>query len=131
LLQLLLSSGSGDDNDAERLTIRGRGSEHHRLEDFSELLLSPRTNLDVIRALEDYGKELARRGASERERAAGTTIYYAAIASALAFHWNKVTQHSCGELQKASEDLEQKNWIPYELKDLLKKAKAACQERKA
>jgi hypothetical protein len=95
------------------------------------LFLDPKSDLAVIKTLKEYGKELVRCADSEIQKAVATTIYYAAIASALVFHRTKVTQHSYGKLQKAYEDLEQKKWIPSDLKDLLKKAKAACQGRKA
>lgn len=57
-------------------------------------------------------------------------IYYAAIVSALVFHEQKITRHSYEKLQEALTDLDEKQWIPSDLKDLFKKAKAACQERK-
>jgi hypothetical protein len=95
------------------------------------LFLDPKSDLTVIKTLKEYGRELVRCADSETRKSAATTIYYAAIASALVFHRTKVTQHSYGKLQKAYEDLEQKTWISYDLKDLFKKAKAACQERKS
>ena len=97
----------------------------------AELLFDSKTDLAIIRTLKEYGKELARRSGPEAEKAAVTAIYYAAIASALVFHGNKVTQHSCGALQESYEDLEQKEWISPDLKDLFKRAKAACQEKKS
>jgi len=97
----------------------------------SSLVLDSTTDLAVVRTLKEYGKELVSCADSEAQKAAATTIYYAAIASALVFHRNKVTQHAYGKLQKAYEDLEQKKWIPSDLKELFKKAKAACQERKS
>ena len=95
-----------------------------------DLLLDSQTGLTVVKALKDYSKELTRRRREEATRAAATVIYYASIANALVFHDKRITQHSYGKLQKAYEDLEQKKWIPSDLKRLLKKAKAACQQRK-
>jgi hypothetical protein len=95
------------------------------------LFLDPKSDLTVIKTLKEYGKELVRRADSEIQKVAATAIYYAAIASALVFHQKKITRHSYAKLQKAYEDLEQKKWIPSDLKRLLKKAKAACQEGKA
>jgi len=61
---------------------------------------------------------------------AETVIYYASIAGALVFHQEKITQHSYGKLQEAYADLEQKKWIPSDLKDLFKREKAVCRQQK-
>ncbi len=94
------------------------------------LLLSPKTDLNVIRTLKDYTKELVSRCPPNAKQAAAIVLYYAAIASALVFHRHKITQHSYEKLQKAYTDLEQKPWVPPELKDLFRRAKAACHQRK-
>jgi hypothetical protein len=93
----------------------------------TDLLLNSRTDLAVIKALKEYSKELVRRGGRESEGAAATAIYYAAIASALVLHQKKVTHLSYEELQEACRDLQQKEWIPSELKGLFRKARGACQ----
>lgn len=95
------------------------------------LLLSPKTDLNVIRTLKDYTKELVSRRPPNARQAAAIVVYYAAIATALLFHHHKITQHSYEKLQKAYTDLEQKPWVPPELKDLFQKARAACHQRKA
>jgi hypothetical protein len=95
-----------------------------------DLLLDSKTDLAVIKTLKDYGKKLVRRGGPEAKQAAATVIYYAAIASALVFHAHKITQHSCQTLREAYAELEQKPWVPPELKDLFRRAKAACHQRK-
>jgi hypothetical protein len=97
----------------------------------SDLLTKAETDLGVIKAIRDFGKELRRRTGPETQKAAATAIYYAAVASAVVFHQRKITRHSYAKLQKAYEDLEQKKWIPSDLKRLFKKAKEACQEGKA
>ena len=93
------------------------------------LLLNRTTDLAVLKTLKDYAKELVSRGESKAGKAAATVIYYAAIASALVFHGSKITRHSCGALQKSYKDLERKEWIPSDSKDLFKKAKAVCREK--
>ena len=94
-------------------------------------LLGSETDLEIIKTLKDHGKELVRSVDSEAKKAAATAVYYAAIGSALVFHDQKITQHSREKLAEAFADLEQKDWIPSELRDLFGKAKAACQERKS
>jgi hypothetical protein len=92
----------------------------------SQLLLSPETDLAVIRALKDYGKALSRRGARKSGRAGAIVIYYAAIASALVFHRHKITRHSYETLREALLQLAKKNWISAELRELLRMGREAC-----
>jgi len=94
-----------------------------------DLLLDSTTDLAVIKTLKDYGKELVRCGGPDAKQAAATVIYYAAIASALAFHQHKISRHSYERLQEAYADLAQKPWIPSDLKNLFKRAHTACQQR--
>lgn len=96
----------------------------------SDLLLNSSTDLTVLETLKDYAKELARRGGPEAKQAAATVIYYAAIASALVFRNQKITEHSYEHLCKAYGQLEDKPWIPSELKALFRKAYAVCQRQK-
>jgi len=92
----------------------------------SDLLLHPNTDLAVIKTLKDYGKELVRLRRRETEQAAATVIYYAAIASALVFHRQKITDHSYPKLRKAYAKLGETPWIPSRLKNLFRKAQALC-----
>ncbi len=92
------------------------------------LLLGPETGVEARQALKDYGKCLVRRARSESERAAATVLYYGAIAGALVFHRRKVTQHSYGKLDEGLAKLVGRPWIPPELNDLLRKARAVCHE---
>jgi len=96
----------------------------------SDLLLDSKTDLSVMKTLKDYYKALARPGGPEAKQAAVTVIYYAAIASALVFHAHKITKHPYQTLREAYAELEQKPWVPPELKDLFRRAKAACHQRK-
>jgi hypothetical protein len=96
----------------------------------SDLLLDSSTDLSVLETLKDYAKELARRSETEAKQAAATALYYAAIGSALVFHSQKITRHSYDKLHRAYTELEQKRWIPSELKDLFQKARAICGQRK-
>jgi hypothetical protein len=96
----------------------------------SDLLLDLETDLAVIKALKTCGKQLARGGVPDAKQEAGTAIYYAAIANSLVFHQHKITEQSYEKLGQAYTRLEQKPWIPSELKNLFKKAEAICQQRK-
>jgi hypothetical protein len=94
------------------------------------VLFDPATDLAIIRTLKDYGKQLVRRSDTKSRQAAATVIYYAAIASALVFHQQKITKHRLDRLHEAYTALAGKPWIPSDLKDLFKKAEDACREKK-
>jgi hypothetical protein len=94
-----------------------------------EILLDSKTDLAVIKALKDYYKKLVHGADSEQKQMAATVIYYAAIASALVFHRQKITNLSYHKLEKAYTDLEKEPWAPSELKDLFSRARAVCQQR--
>ncbi len=94
-----------------------------------ELLLDCRTDLEVIKALKDYAKELVHRGRPRSKQTVVTAIYYAAIANALVFHQHRITKYSYCSLQEAYTELEQKPWIPSELKELFRRARSACRQR--
>lgn len=93
-----------------------------------ELLLDPETDLEILRALKEYGKTLAGRRRTESQQIAATAIYYAAIASALVFHDRRITRLSCQKLHEAFTRLEGEQWVPSELKDLLRRAGAECRQ---
>jgi len=93
-------------------------------------LLDPATDLAIIRTLKDCGKQLVRRSDTKSKQAAATVIYYAAIASALVFHRQKISRHSYEKLNEAYAQLPEKPWIATELKDLFKKAQEICEKRK-
>lgn len=94
-----------------------------------QLLLNPQCDLGIIRTLKDYGKAMSRARAPEAEQAAAVIIYYAAIASALLFHGQRITQHSWGKLHAAYAQLNRKPWITPELKELFQKARVLCQQK--
>ena len=94
-----------------------------------QLLLNPQCDLGIIRTLKDYGKALSGASAPEAEQAAAVIIYYAAIASALLFHGQRITQHSWGKLHAAYAQLNRKPWITPELKGLFQKARVLCQQK--
>jgi hypothetical protein len=97
----------------------------------SSVLLDSTSDVTVVNTPKDYGKELVRCGDSESQKVAATVIHYAAIGGALVFHHEKIAQHSGGKLQDAYERLMKKRWIASDLKDVFRKAKAPCQERKS
>ncbi len=62
------------------------------------LLQNPSTDISIIERTKRYGKDLSARAESSAEHEVATTIYYAAIASALAYHDLKITKFSYKKL---------------------------------
>ena len=96
----------------------------------SDLLTDTGTDPAVIQAIKDYAGELARGSGPEAKQAAAIVIYYTAIASALVFHNQTITDHPYGKLHQAYTQLGEKAWIPSEVQQLFHKASAVCKQRK-
>ncbi len=79
-----------------------------------ELLLDGDTGLDTFVAVKDYYKKAALDGDAAGHGAA-VVIYYTAIASALAFHDQKITTHSYADLAKYFDMLLLNDWLPPEI----------------
>lgn len=94
-----------------------------------DLVMNRETDLALLKSLKDYAKQLVRQDDSEGTRAAATVLYYSAIASALVFHRQKISQHSYQKLDKSFTELGEKLWVPPEMKELFKKARLICRHR--
>jgi hypothetical protein len=92
-----------------------------------ELLLDPRTDLGLLRAIKECCKRLSSSLESKAEAAIATTLYYAAMASALVYHDKKITQHSYDALDEACALLMDKPWMDRELAALFCRARGLCQ----
>lgn len=98
----------------------------HHGRPLGELLLDEHTSLETFQAIKEYGKKLAARQDSEADHAVGVAVYYAAIASALLFHKEKITTHSNEYLAASFENVQKQEWLPVELRKHLKKAERKC-----
>jgi len=96
-----------------------------------ELLLSRETALSSVEKIKEYGKKVSASAGSEAEYEASAAIYYAAIASALVFHDQKITHYSYQELVSYFSSLTDKKWIPAKIKRLFKKAFEICKHKAA
>jgi hypothetical protein len=95
-----------------------------------EVLLDADTELSAIKSIKDYGKKLAARRDSEADHSAAIAIYFAAIASALLFHGEKITSYGYEHLQGSFNELIEDTWIPAELSRHFSKACRMCRERR-
>lgn len=95
-----------------------------------ELLLDASPNVGTLVTVKDYCKKLAAEDRSEPARTVAIAIYYAAIASALVFHSQKITTHSYENLEKSFKLLIEKPWMTADLADLFTRAKTICERRR-
>lgn len=93
------------------------------------LLLSPDTRLEDLIAIKEHAKKMMSTADTDAKYEARAVIYYAAIASALAFHDRKITTHSNEELENSLSALVERDWIKADLSQLLKKAQEICRSR--
>jgi len=92
----------------------------------SEVLLDPRTDMGLLRAIKECCKRLSGSLDSKAEAAIATTLYYAAMASALVYHSHKITKHSVDRLDEAFALLIAKPWMDRELAALFAQARDIC-----
>lgn len=95
-----------------------------------EVLLSPRSNVALLRSIKDCCKELSERLDSQAESAVATTLYFAALAGALVHHDRKITQHSCEKLDESFALLIEKKWMDQRLTELFSRARRICATRR-
>jgi hypothetical protein len=86
------------------------------------LLANPNTKTDTLIKLKDHAKTQGNAVTNEIEREVALTVYYAAIASALAYHDAKISEHSYKSLKEAFSKLVQNAWIPANLLSLFQAA---------
>jgi hypothetical protein len=92
-----------------------------------EVLLDSQTDLSVLKTIKEYGKTLSARAGKGPSRAGAVAIYYAAIASAVLFHHEKITEHSYRSLARSLEMLIEKPWMAPKLVGLFVEARKVCQ----
>ena len=91
-----------------------------------ELLQDPKTDIATIKKIKQYAKESGTTGSSEDKNDVFLAVYYAAIASALVFHNEKITQHSYKDLEQYFSSFMQKDWVLEEIKELFHGAQNHC-----
>ena len=111
--------------------IKGLSHRLHSLagQPIVELLKNPATDIDTIRKIKQYAKESGTATDSEDKKDVFLAVYYAAIASALIFHNQKITQHSYSDLQHFFSSFVQNDWILDELVSLFSRAQEYCLEK--
>jgi hypothetical protein len=91
-----------------------------------DLVLDAQTEVGVLRFLKEFGKERSAWGETFAERAAGTVLYCAAIASSLVFHDERISSFADVDLAAELYKLTRKACIPGRLRCLFDQAIAVC-----
>ena len=99
-------------------------------EAMGELLRNPQTDISTIRGIKEYAKQSGTQARCETEGDAFLAIYYSAIASALVFHDEKITEHSYEDLEQFFSSFAERAWIPEELTGLFTKAGKYCHNKR-
>jgi len=94
-----------------------------------EILLSPQSSLGLLGAIKEASKTLSCTLDSKTETALAKTVYFAAIAGALAHHDVKITQNSYETLAESLTMMIEKWWMARELVGLFSQARQICRSR--
>ena len=94
-----------------------------------EILVSPPSDLELLRALKDASKMLSCTLDSQSDTALARTIYFATVAAALVHHDAKITQMTNETLAESLGLLLEKPWMTSELIELFSQARRVCQAR--
>ncbi len=101
----------------------------HAQQSVGEVLQDPQATLTAVKNIRRYAKQKAARIDDEVEHAVMTTMYFAAIASALVFHEQRITTYSYGSLRSSFDKLRRKPWMSTSLAELFDKAEQMCRDR--
>ncbi len=114
------------------MMMEQQGYKIHSLTDRSlaDVLLSDKTNIDLLQVIKKCAKTLSTTLDSQVETALATTFYFAALASALVFHDSRITQNSYEKLDESFGMLIEKQWMADELVTLFSQARGICQRRR-
>jgi hypothetical protein len=94
------------------------------------VLLSPTTRMEALESIKGHAKRLAaRESRSPPGHDAALAIYFAAIASAVVSHGQKITTHSYEDLVRSFATLIAEPWMAPELANLFAEARKVCQGR--
>ena len=92
-----------------------------------DLVQDPTTDIATISRIKQYAKDMGTSADSEGKYDVFLVVYYAAIASALLFKHEKITQHSHKDLERFFLSFMKEDWVLDEIKDLLRKAHTHCE----
>ena len=95
-----------------------------------KILLSQHLPLPLVEVVKDYGKGLCLRWPSGAEHGVAVVIYYAAIANALVYHKEKITELGWADLHRFFGVLVDEKRLPEDISTLLAEAQGVCAAEK-
>ena len=95
-----------------------------------DLLQDQTTDITTTIKIKQYAKDSGVSTGSESKREVFLVVYYAAIASALVYKHEKITLHSCKDLEQFFLSFVKKPWVLGEIRDLLDRAQTRCRRMK-
>jgi len=95
-----------------------------------DCLLDAGTPVPILKEIKKHHKQVANTSRSEAERQVATVVYFAAIASALVFHRERITSYSNNEFAQAINRLSDESWIAPKIKALLQRASASLSRQR-
>ena len=86
-----------------------------------EVLLNPKTDVATLQKIKDYAKTLGQDAGSEVEKDIFLALYFAAIAAAMAFHREHITEHTDADLAQFFAYYVSAEWVPGGLRELFER----------
>lgn len=96
---------------------------------YGTLINDPLTDVTILKKIKDDNKKLAQHISSDDEYDVVTAIYYAAIASALVYHNQRITSFSYDHLNEKYISLLGNSWLTSDLRNLFQKARNCCDQK--
>jgi len=96
---------------------------------YGVLLNDPLTEIIILKKIKEENKKLAQHKNSDIEYEIITVIYYAAIASALVYHDQKITSFSYDHLKDKYISLLNNTWLTADLRNLFQEALNSCSRK--
>ena len=87
-----------------------------------ELLQDPKTDVAMLQRVKEYAKTLGRNAGSDVEKDVFLAVYFAAIAAAMVFHGERITEHVNADLARFLMSYARAIWMPPNLVELFVKA---------
>lgn len=97
-----------------------------KTETFKSVIKNDKVELGLLIKMKDYFKNLSGKSTTEMEHQIYNSIYYAAIASALLYHHERITRYSYEELATNFTRLLKEDWLPNYILKLYQEAQSYC-----
>lgn len=107
----------------------GYGIESLAGKSLSQVILDPKTDIGILKAIKTYSKKLSATVESKAEKAIAITIYYAVLAGSLVNHDQTISQSSYESIEESLSMLIEKKWLTPELKELFSQARSICRAK--